>query len=96
MTAPGFLKGEGLVDSFAAVTPNPEAQHTWQWNYRGTILRYRIDHIFHNAHCRTSASRIIETRASDHFLVVSTLAWGAPAEQEQAPRPAEGKARGGE
>lgn len=74
-SAPRFLKGRGFVDSFAAVTPNPDAHVTWHWKYAGTDWRFRIDYVFHSAEIRTIESRLVDAPSSDHKLVVSRLGW---------------------
>jgi len=80
-SAPRFLKNRGFVDSFAAVTPKPDAHTTWHWNHRGTDLRFRIDYVFHSPEMRTLGSRIVEAPSSDHKLVVSRLSWVKREEQ---------------
>lgn len=77
-TAPLTLKTAGLVDSFAVVNPDAETQPTWNWPVGEIKIRFRIDYIFHSKHFVTQKSRIIETTASDHFLVVSELALTNP------------------
>jgi len=80
-SAPRFLKNRGFVDSFAAVTPKPDAHTTWHWNHHGTDLRFRIDYVFHSPEMRTLESRVVEAPSSDHKLVVSRLAWAERDEQ---------------
>ena len=74
-SAPRFLKERGFVDSFAAVTPKPDAHTTWHWDYAGADWRFRIDYVFGSAGMRTVESRVIEAPSSDHKLVVSRFAW---------------------
>ena len=74
-SAARFVKGRGFVDSFAAVTQNPDANITWHWNYAGTDFRFRIDYVFHSTGMRTLESRIVDAPSSDHALVVSRLGW---------------------
>ena len=38
-------------------------------------LPLRIDYIFHTRHLRTLESRILQSDASDHHLLVSRLQW---------------------
>jgi endonuclease/exonuclease/phosphatase family metal-dependent hydrolase len=86
-SAPRSLRGRGLVDSFASVTPDPDAQTTWHWRYAGADWRFRIDYVFHSADMRTIASRLIEAPSSDHKLVVSRLGWAETrATEVEAPR----------
>lgn len=73
--APTFLIGKGFVDSFAAVTKNPDSHCTWHWLIGQAELSLRIDYIFHTRHARTLESRILKSDASDHHLVVSRLEW---------------------
>ena len=84
-SAPRFLKERGFVDSFAAVTPNPDAHTTWHWKYAGTDWRFRIDYVFHSRGMRTLESRIVEAPSSDHKVVVSRLAWADRAEDDAGP-----------
>ncbi len=81
--APGFLKSKGMVDSFASVTKDPNSQITWHWKWRGQELGFRIDYIFHPKSMRTLESRVLKSKASDHYLLVSRLEW--------APKPQPGK-----
>jgi endonuclease/exonuclease/phosphatase family metal-dependent hydrolase len=76
--APGFLRKAGFVDSFAAVTENPDRYSTWRWPTKWIDLTGRIDYIFHTPHFRTVESRIAERTTSDHSLVVSRLEWKQP------------------
>jgi endonuclease/exonuclease/phosphatase family metal-dependent hydrolase len=84
-SAPRFLKGRGFVDSFAAVTPNPDAQTTWHWKYAGTDWRFRIDYVFHSSDMRTIESRLVDAPSSDHKLAVSRLGWPETRATETAP-----------
>ena len=54
------------------------------------MWRYRLDYIFHSAHSKTHASRILSSNASDHSLVVSHFRWAPRGEagKEGAPAPA--------
>jgi endonuclease/exonuclease/phosphatase family metal-dependent hydrolase len=76
--APGLLRKAGFVDSFAAVTENPDRYSTWRWPTNWIDLTGRIDYIFHTPHFRTVESRIVERTTSDHSLVVSRLEWKQP------------------
>lgn len=71
--APRTLTKMGLVDSFAAVTADADAQPTWTWPTRPLPISLRIDYIFHTKHFSTNASSIIRREGSDHALVVSEL-----------------------
>ncbi|MHC4399850.1 MAG: endonuclease/exonuclease/phosphatase family protein [Planctomycetota bacterium] len=78
MAAPGYLVEQGFVDSFASVTDKPEAHPTWKYPLRLAALAGRIDYIFHTAEFETLQSRILESTASDHWLVLSSLGWAKP------------------
>ena len=70
-----YMASRGFVDSAASVCERPDALYTWRGRFAGRLLHTRIDYIFHTAHFRTLASRVIHEAGSDHFPVVSTLAW---------------------
>ncbi len=89
LSAPRFLTGKHLVDSFAAVTESPDRHVTWNWVYRGVNWQSRIDYIFHCAHFQTVASSIIVSAASDHRLLVSTLSRASPKQRASTTQPAE-------
>jgi endonuclease/exonuclease/phosphatase family metal-dependent hydrolase len=74
---PAFLRKQGLVDSFAAVTEAADTKATWRWPTRWLDLAARIDYIFHSRF-RTVSSHIADQTTSDHRLVVSKLAWKRP------------------
>lgn len=75
--APEFLKARGFTDSFSSVTENADEHFTWHWPHEGVDWRFRLDYIFHRGGgIRTLESRIVPTEASDHYLVISTLARG--------------------
>ena len=71
--APLDVSKRGLIDSFASVTERPDSQPTWRWALRTGHIQFRIDYIFHSSHFTTLISRIIRSRGSDHYLVVSQL-----------------------
>lgn len=71
--APMVLKERGFVDSFAHVNENPESTPTWRWKLRQGELALRIDYIFHTEEFATRQSKVVESSASDHRLVVSRL-----------------------
>jgi endonuclease/exonuclease/phosphatase family metal-dependent hydrolase len=73
--APAFLRKQGYIDSFAAVTDAADMKATWRWPTRWLDLAGRIDYIFHSPHFRTVSSYIADQTISDHSLVVSTLKW---------------------
>jgi len=77
MTSPQYLTARGFIDSFAAVVPNADKQITWHWLYRGVHWKFRLDYIFHSAEIKTLRSRVIRSKASDHYLLVSTLTWSS-------------------
>jgi len=84
MAAPQYLIQRGFADSFAAVNEKADRQASWHWKIKEVDWRLRIDYIFHTAHFRTLSSRILETAASDHFLVVSRLTWKPTTASEPA------------
>lgn len=81
--APKQLATLGLTDSFAAVTMKPDSQPTWRWPVGKLNLQLRIDYIFHTNHFTTVSSRIVPTKGSDHYLVVTELAF-KPATRKSA------------
>ncbi len=86
--APRYLKSKAFVDSFAAVTKDPNSHITWFWRWKGQDLGFRIDYIFHPKSLRTLESRVLKSKASDHYLLVSKLAWTPKALPTKAIRPA--------
>jgi endonuclease/exonuclease/phosphatase (EEP) superfamily protein YafD len=88
-------KAARLIDSYEAVTPATEREHTWHWRLGGTTWYFRLDYIYHVAALTTKACRIVRGKGSDHELVVSTFAWTPPATAssdnvappEQTPQP---------
>jgi endonuclease/exonuclease/phosphatase family metal-dependent hydrolase len=97
MYAPGYLQERGFVDSFASVTDEPDRHPTWHGTFGYFQAAYRIDYIFHSPDFHTTGSRVIRSDGSDHFLLVSSLAWGAkrpttrPAHALPTTRPAEAR-----
>ena len=79
--APQRLGELGFVDSFAAVTEQPDQTSTWSWMIGRVPLRLRIDFVFHSRHFATVGSRVIAAKGSDHSLVVSELALGKAANE---------------
>lgn len=73
--APRFLRERGWVDSMASFTNAPDAQVTWSARTLGREWSFRIDYLFHPAAATTLECRVIRGNASDHYLVVSRLAW---------------------
>jgi endonuclease/exonuclease/phosphatase family metal-dependent hydrolase len=73
--APKFLADKGFTDSFASVNENADQQPTWRWPVGRGELSLRLDYLFHTRHFRTLESRIVQSNASDHHLVVSRLEW---------------------
>jgi len=71
--APTQLITLGLIDSFAAVTDEPETQPTWRWPVGNLRIQFRIDYIFHTNHFTTVRSKVIPSKGSDHSLVVSEI-----------------------
>ena len=68
-----ILVGKGFIDSFAAVTRQPDTQPTWQANWQGVDYGFRLDYIFHSRLLRTLDSKIVPGGPSDHRMVVSRL-----------------------
>lgn len=85
--APTFLIAKGFADSFASVTKDPDSHCTWHWLIGQAEISLRIDYIFHTRHVRTVESRILESDASDHHLVVSRLQWIGEEPNGRKPRP---------
>ena len=73
--APGFLKENGFIDSFASVNEDPNSHTTWHWKWKGKDLGFRIDYLFHPESLSTLESRVEKSDASDHYLLVSKLKW---------------------
>ena len=72
--APTTLSDHGLTDSFASLHEQPDATPTWRYPLRNSgEITFRIDYIFHTLHFNTTESEVIETKGSDHYLLVSTL-----------------------
>jgi endonuclease/exonuclease/phosphatase (EEP) superfamily protein YafD len=86
LAAPGFLRKQGFIDSFAAVTERPDLTSTWKWGSRDHTLTARIDYLFHSSHFRTVRSRVLEAGSSDHNLLVSTLTWSADPDGHPSPQ----------
>lgn len=78
---PAFLKEKGFVDSFAEVNEQPDSHPTWRWQLRHGECALRIDYIFHTRHFTTRQSRVIDSNASDHRLVISELRFAGPGEK---------------
>lgn len=89
--APRRLAKMGFVDSFAAKHDEPDAHPTWHGTVDSTVLRLRLDYIFHTRRLQTEKSEIIEKGGSDHLPVVSDLKLIEPeegADVRQPPEPA--------
>lgn len=84
--APTHLVNHGFVDSFAAVTENPESHPTWNWPTKYGHVALRIDFIFHTRSIRTIASRVVRTQGSDHYLLLSELETINPERSPATPR----------
>lgn len=79
--APQFLKDKGYVDSLASARRDHAEVVTWTGKVKGVTLSLRLDYIFHNRRLKTLDSRVLPSNASDHHLLVSTVALapkGAP------------------
>ena len=74
-----YMKARGFVDAVAAVHNQPDALPTWQGRFQGREMRLRIDYVFHTAQFRTLAAGVLTAEGSDHFPLVATLTWAAPA-----------------
>lgn len=70
------LEASGFRDVFADVLDDLTDLRTWQWTLNGHTWRFRLDYVFveGDALPATEVRIIEETRASDHFPVVVTLA----------------------
>jgi endonuclease/exonuclease/phosphatase family metal-dependent hydrolase len=73
--APGVLKSKGFVDCFAETQENPEAFPSWHWPTKNGKMALRIDYLFHSPEFRSLESNVIQSEASDHFLIYSRLEW---------------------
>lgn len=73
--APQYLIQRGFADTFAQRNPRADFHATWHWPAARGEIRLRLDYIFCNAHLRPLESRVIESDASDHFLLVTQLEW---------------------
>lgn len=78
-----LLAGQEFIDSYEAVTPAAQREHTWQWQTRAATWAFRLDYLYHDPALRTHACEIVRSDGSDHDLLVSTLSW-APDEQASA------------
>ncbi len=67
------LQEGGFVDSFAAVTPHPEAISTLHFSFLGIHFGKRIDFIFHDRSFRTAGSQVVNGAPSDHDALVTDL-----------------------
>jgi endonuclease/exonuclease/phosphatase family metal-dependent hydrolase len=76
--APAFLRDIGFVDSFASVHTEAHAHPTWHRPTSSGTIYARIDYIFHDTSFRTLESRVASSSSSDHFLLVSRLAFVEP------------------
>ncbi len=91
--APLFLKKKGFVDSFAQTRKHPDAGPTWRWGSKSGEWSFRLDYIFHSRHLATTASAVLKSDASDHYLLTSTLRL-APAEEKHKNEDPAGAAAG--
>jgi endonuclease/exonuclease/phosphatase family metal-dependent hydrolase len=71
--APDTLRALGYIDSFAAVTRDPQRNYTLRYSMLGFHSGRRIDFIFHDHTFETTESRISPGLPSDHNPVVSVL-----------------------
>ena len=88
--APTALIGHGLVDSFAAVNQDADTCPTWHWPLKYGEVSLRIDYVFHSQDFRTTASRVIRSNASDHYLLVSELDWSGAMPETPSPKRSNG------
>jgi endonuclease/exonuclease/phosphatase family metal-dependent hydrolase len=75
LNAGTFLHEKSLIDSFAAVTDNPESHPTWRLDHDPAALSFRIDLIWHSPQLTTVSSRIVSSEISDHQAVASKLSF---------------------
>jgi len=90
-----YLVDRKYTDSFAAVAPNGPRQHTWRTKWRGTVWKQTLDYVYHTPQVRTLASRIINSDASDHDLLVSELTWAPKKAAGATTQPAGAPGRAG-
>ena len=75
MSVVDFITKRRWTDSHAAGAADGADLHTWHHPVGGKDWRQRLDYIFHTPEARTHSSRVIRSKASDHYLVLSTLSW---------------------
>ena len=85
MVAPRRMAERGFTDSFASVIERADGCPTWTGAYGLVPLSARIDYVFHTKELRTTSSRIINGKGSDHSLVVSTLTLAPRAATQPVP-----------
>jgi exonuclease III len=78
---PGKLRALGYIDSFAAVTCNPQRNYTLHYTMLGFHSGRRIDFIFHDRAFETTESWLSSGQPSDHDPVVSVLGYVRPIEK---------------
>jgi endonuclease/exonuclease/phosphatase family metal-dependent hydrolase len=71
-----LFEARGFVNVLPTFHPGAK---TWQWPVSGVTLRFRLDHILHDARFRALAAGVVEAGRSDHAPVWVDL------ERSQAP-----------
>ena len=73
-----LLAERGFTSAASRFAP---AAPTWRWRYRGTPIRWQLDHILHGPRLESRYFRVFEAGASDHFPLLAILALkrGGPA-----------------
>ena len=89
-----YLARRGYVDSLASAGKNSKngkngkktrRPDTWHWFWRGVQWRFCLDYIFHTRHIKTDTCRVVVSKASDHYLVVSRFSWAPSGAMGQVP-----------
>tara|TARA_R110002073_G_scaffold11898_9_gene53641 strand:- start:2875 stop:3738 length:864 start_codon:yes stop_codon:yes gene_type:complete len=78
--APKRLVELGLIDAYASIHDDADADPTWHWPTRPLPLALRIDYIFHTPLFTTTDAETIRRDGSDHSLVVATLKFVPPSD----------------
>jgi len=73
---PDFMTRNGFTDCLAEVVKDADTLPTWHWKRAGTEYSLRLDYIFSaRTSARTVGGRVIQSDASDHFLVTCSYQW---------------------
>jgi len=75
-SVPGFMAGNGFTDCLANVVENADVLPTWHWRHGAQEYRLRLDYVFSaRTGARTVSGRVVQSNASDHFLVTCSYRW---------------------